>query len=770
MKKLFFLSISQLLLVVSLQALFLEFSLEKRVNQSDLIVEAKVIDQFTYKKDGLIYTANQLEVCAVIFERVAPTAENLTTFYAITYGGVLEDEFNTWTHMLTLQQGMEGLFFLKGNNAIAPETPPSGSSFYEVYGQEQGFVAYAKDDVWDFSGSSLFESFNDIYDYIGQINAITEQNNLTRSCILGNKSGLVLMLDTAIVELGKITFRTSVKGQWGKEYNLEKVKIQVEFKNSVNLSQYGFSVASLNGTLTTNYATSWSQPNQLNAILEVTKSNNTTTYQQVGDQFSDFLEIAFHPSLLAVGVKSVQIVEAKFKDGSTVFDFEDLDILYNKFVKEHFATPSITSFEPAEVCAGVKADQSSGNPVVAGHVIIKGNNFGDIDPTDFATEIPNNYRVEFRREEDETSQAFKVTPLPEDYVYWTNTEIKVRVPTAGRLVNNNNLLSGSPEAANAVTGRITVRTPDGVDDTGNDFLKVRFAHFNSIDIGNPNHSFAHKLLNKSGNGGYYLIFDSSFDDIHNNEQAARQDVIDAFCEWNAISQAQIEVVETCPIGAICFEVNYKPISSSGGSSVVLARGLSSGSQFGCSNEYTIGFIELTFNNAIEDWKVSSQAGPSDPFVIKTTTYHEGGHLLQLGHVYNTDALMYPLYSSDFTIDDDASAGGTHVANVSAATSCSNKMVKGLIASCMTPVTEKINSNFVIVTPNPFQEEILLDIEQRVGVESGTLSIYDSNGKMLRIEKITSFPARIDVSDFPNGTFFLTIQGDTFFANYKIIKL
>ncbi len=395
MKKLFFLSISQLLLVVSLQAQYLEFSLEKRVSQSDLIVEAKVIDQFTYKKDGLIYTASELEVCAVIYEKVAPAAENLTTFYAITYGGVLEDEFNTWTHMLTLQRGMEGLFFLKANNAIVPETPPSGSSFYKVYGQEQGFVAYAKNDEWDFSGSSLFESFNDIDDYIGQINEITEENNLTRSCILGSKSGLVLMLDTAIVELGEITFQTSIKGQWGKEYNLEKVKIQVEFKNSVNLSQYGFSVASLNGTLTTNYATSWSQPNQLNAILEVTKNNSTTTYQQVGDQFSDYLEIAFHPSLLAVGVKSVQIVEAKFKDGSTVFDFEDLDILYNKFVKEHFATPSITSFEPAAVCAGVKADQSSGNPVIDGHIIIKGNNFGDVDPIDFPTEMPNNFRVEF---------------------------------------------------------------------------------------------------------------------------------------------------------------------------------------------------------------------------------------------------------------------------------------------------------------------------------------------------------------------------------------
>ena len=678
MKKFFFLSISQLLLVISLQAQYLEFSLEQRVNQSDLIVEAKVIDQFTYKKDGLIYTANQLEVCAVIFERVAPTTENLTTFYAITYGGVFEDEFNTWTHMLTLHEGAEGLFFLKGNDSIVPDTLPSNSSFFEVYGQEQGFVSYAKDDEWVFSGTSLFESFNDIDDYIGQINEITEENNLTRSCILGSKSGLVLMLDTAIVEQGEITFKTAIKGQWGKTYNLEKVKIQIEFKNSVNLSQYGFSVGSLNGTLTTNYTTSWSQPNQLNAVLEVAKNSGLTACQQASDQFSGFLEIAFHPSLMAVGVKSVQIVDAKFKDGSTVSDFEDLDILYNKFVKEYFATPDITSFEPAEVCAGVKADQSSGNPVVSGHVIIKGNNFGDIDPINFATEIPNNYRVEFRREEDETSHAFKVTPLPEDYVYWTNTEIKVRVPTAGRLVNNNNLLSGDPKAVNGVTGRITVRTPDGFDDTGSNFLKVKFAHFNEIDLGNSNHSFLRKMLDQSGNGGYYLRFDPSFLDIYPpSPSSAKQDVIDAFCTWNNLTEAKLEVIDPCPTGALCFDVDYKFISSSGSTSTVLARGLSNPSQFACAGEVVITSMNLRFNNVVTNWKPSSQAGSFDPYVIKTTAYHEGGHMLQLGHVYNTGSLMYPNYSNNFTIDADAIAGGTHVTNVSAATNCTKKFIPEL---------------------------------------------------------------------------------------------
>jgi Secretion system C-terminal sorting domain len=768
MKKYFIFCISQLFFLFTLKAQYVEFPLEQRVTQSDLIVEAKVIDQFSYKKAGLIYTANKLEVCAVVFKKVAPTAENLSTVYVITYGGELNGEFNTWTHMLTLNKGMEGLFFLKSNFSILPEAPPSNSSFYDVYGQEQGFVTYAKDDNWGFSGNSLFEAFNNADDYIGKINNITEQDNVTKSCIVGNKSGIVLKLDTAIVGQGNITFKSSIKGQWGKGYKLEKVKIQIEFNSSINLAQYNFSVGALTSTLSTHYGISWSQPNSHSAVLEVTKNNGTTTYQQLGSQFSEFLSISFHPSLLAVGVKSVQIVDAKFKDGNSIQNFLEYEIFYNKLIKEYFAAPVITSFEPAEVCAGVKAEQSSGNPVIAGHVIIKGDNFGDIDPADFATEIPENYRVEFRREEDLTSNAFKVTPLTEDYVYWTNTEIKVKVPTAGKLVNNSNLLSGDAVAANAVTGRITVKTPDGVDDTGDDKLKVLFAHFNSIEIGNSNHSLAHKLLNKSGNGGYYLIFDSSFEGIHNNEQAARKDVIDAFCEWNAISQAKIEVVETCPTGAICYKVKYEFIDNAGSSSIVLARGLSSGSQFGCSNEYTIGFIELTFNSAIDNWKVSSEAGPSDPFVIKPTTYHEGGHLLQLGHVYNEDALMYPLYSSDFLIDADASAGGTHVANVSAATNCANKLNKGLISSCMTPTSEGEQNSFVRVTPNPVKDELLIDFGQ--DFVSGEVTIHDSNGKICQVVNISPNSNRIDTSDLLPGFYVLAFHCESYLVNFKLLKL
>jgi type IX secretion system substrate protein len=769
--KRFFIFCTSLFLSFSLaKAQYVEIPLDQRVGQSDLIVEARVIDQFCYKKDGLIYTANQIEVCDVIYQKILPLAENQTDTYVITYGGEFEGEFCTWTHMLTLSEGMEGLFFLRYNNSITPDTIPDGSRFYEVYSQEQGFLAFSKDDNWNFAGNSLIERVTDIDDYINQINELTEQSSVTQSCLLDNKSGIVLRVDTAILDQENLSFETSLKGQWSKGYNLQKVKIQIQFAGSTNLSSYDFLVSPRTSSIQNNYQIAWSQPTSTTAELVILKNTATTVYEQLDSDFSEFVEISFHSSLLTVGIKSVQISETSFKDGSEVHDFQEHEIFYNKVVKDFFATPDITSFEPAEVCAGIKADLSSGVPTVEGYVIIKGTNFGDVSPANFPTEIPNNYRVEFIREQQLNTTSFKVTPMPDDYEYWTDTEIKVRVPTAGWLVNNNNIISG-PEPSNAVTGRITVRNPDGNDHTGDDKLVVRFAQFDAIEnLGSGDQAFPRKLIDRSGNGGYYFIFDSSFDNIYpSNPAAARQDIIDAFCEWNLITDAKLEVVTTCPTGAMCFNIRYANIPSTGGGTVALAAGESLPNFFNCSNEAVITVMLLTYNTQITDWKPSSEANPLvDDHIIKTSAYHEIGHLLQLGHVYNDGSLMHPFYDSGDAIDTDARAGGTHVSNVSAATACPAPLAQGVISGCMTPTIEPFKDNWVRLSPNPVKNWLQLEFES--DISDYQVEIYDVLGHLKTSGAITSSIQQIDVSNLPVGTYLLVIKDGTLSKSIKFTKI
>lgn len=770
MKKVSIISTLTLCILQVSLAQYVQFDLHTKVNNSDFILEGKVIDQFTYEKNDLVYTASKIETCAVIYQGVTTLVENEASIYVITHGGQHNEKFNSWTHMLKLHEGMEGLFFLKSSSLLAPSQPPSNSQFFEVYGQEQGFIAYSKDDSWGFSGTALFEDITEIDEFIVQINSITNQTNITKSCILEQKSGVVLSIDSSYIDQDDIVFETSLKGQWGKEYDLERLTVRIEFTDPIDLANYDFAVTPLGEDIEPNYDVIWEQWDDASVDFEVSKNSITSEYEELNEQLSNFVEVRFNSSLLSTSVdlSSVQILESSYKEGILVQDFIELEC-DDRLVKEYLATPEITSFEPTEVCAGIKADLSSGIPSIPGYVIIKGNNFGNVDPANFPVEIPNNYRVEFIREQQLNTTSFKVTPMPEDYVYWTDTEIKVRIPTAGWLVNNNSIISG-PEPSNAVTGRIRVRNPDGSDNTGDDKLVIRFANFNTLDPANNNHSFPRKLINRSGNGGYYLIFDSSFDNIYpSNVAAAKQDVIDAICEWNMITSAKLEIITTCPTGATCFKITYEDFNTTGGATVALAAGLSQPSPFSCPNEVVISFMELRYNSEITDWKPSSEANPLiDDHIIKTSAYHEIGHLFQLGHVYNDDALMHPFYDSGSDIDTDASAGGTHVSNVSAATTCTNPLVQGIIASCMTPTFEIQEDGWIMLSPNPATDWLHLNFEK--DFNKFKVRIYDALGHLKTNQMIISSSHQIDISSFPPGTYLLILEDGTFSKSIKFTKI
>ncbi len=755
------------------QAQYNQFTLQERVTQSDLILEGKVINQFTFKKEDLIYTASQLEVCATIYQKVQPLIETNTDIYVITHGGEFNGEFNTWSHMLNLHVGTEGLFFLRSNTNLTPDNPPNNSSFYEAYGQEQGFVSFSKDNNWDFQGKSLFESIISIDSYINDINQLTSQSSVTKSCIINNKSGLVVRLDTVFSNVNEVVIQTSIKGQLSRNYDLNEAKIEIEFGTPIDLTQYNFTISTNNPSIQNNYILSWLQTNTNLASVETTKNISTNVYQEVNSDFIDFLEIRFHPSLLTVtGLDDIHISQASYKEASQLFDFLDYDIVNNKFLNDFLATPNMTSFAPLEVCAGIKADNSIGNPALSGFVIISGENFGDVAPNDFPNVIPNDYRVEFTREESLGSSSFKVTPLPEDYEYWTDNEIKVRVPTAGWLVNNNNIISNLEKAV-AVTGKITVRNPDGSDNNPNDQtekeLTVRFAHFNSLDATGAVSSKSHKLINQSTNGGYYFIFDPSFDNIvsASNLNSAKQDVKDAFCEWNMLTGAKLEIVESCPTGVVCSKITYKLIQAGGSGTVALAAGLTQPTPFSCPEEVVIANMELRFNTEITDWKPSSLPNPStNDHIIKPTALHEIGHLLQLGHVYNDNATMHPFYSINIAVDNDATAGGTHVSNVSTGTACTNPLVQGQITSCMTPTYEVFNGQILQLFPNPAHNKLELLFETSIEKET-IVEIYNLLGELVFSQSIQNLHTTINVAELISGSYFLLVKNNK--TSSKLLK-
>lgn len=209
----------------TLDAQYHELSLNDKVNNSELIIEGRVISKLPYQHNGRIYTAFKVEVNSIIKSRF-DRLEN--TIRIVTYGGSLNGEFENHSHSLKLSVGMEGLFFLKNNLDIAP----TNDYYFTTYGAEQGFIKYYLDENWDLKASGLFTTITNIDNYINQINQISGSSLTSSSRIVKNKSGATIKLDDIDFNLnGDVTISTSLKGHWSKDYNVEELVAKILFNS-----------------------------------------------------------------------------------------------------------------------------------------------------------------------------------------------------------------------------------------------------------------------------------------------------------------------------------------------------------------------------------------------------------------------------------------------------------------------------------------------------------------------------------------------------------
>ena len=113
-------------------------SFDTKVNNSNLIVEGKVIDQksFWNPQHTLIYTANTVEVL-----KVFKGTEKSKTVEIITVGGTIEGTTVTASDLLELQLHQKGTFFLHPN-ALGLRSPKTKNLLYDVFASQQGFYQY----------------------------------------------------------------------------------------------------------------------------------------------------------------------------------------------------------------------------------------------------------------------------------------------------------------------------------------------------------------------------------------------------------------------------------------------------------------------------------------------------------------------------------------------------------------------------------------------------------------------------------------------------
>lgn len=156
MRKVTFLSFSILLFtnILLAQGGLYEVPLNQQVNNSELIVEGKVISKKSFwdKDYKLIYTLNTIEVFKSFKGEPRPLIE------VLTLGGVVGDIGLSVTHHLELSENQTGVFLLNDSDIQLVGSQSSNLKF-KVYSDIQGFYKY---DILTNKVSNLFKDYGDI--------------------------------------------------------------------------------------------------------------------------------------------------------------------------------------------------------------------------------------------------------------------------------------------------------------------------------------------------------------------------------------------------------------------------------------------------------------------------------------------------------------------------------------------------------------------------------------------------------------------------------
>ncbi|GAB2786564.1 hypothetical protein GCM10027175_26380 [Hymenobacter latericoloratus] len=275
------------------------------------------------------------------------------------------------------------------------------------------------------------------------------------------------------------------------------------------------------------------------------------------------------------------------------------------------AAPFISSLSPAVLTAGTGAV-----------LTIKGSGFG-------ATQGKG--MVGFRNA-DNGGQSF-VSPLPSEYVSWSDTEIKVRVPSVAE-----------GDGGTAGSGAVLVTNGTSESALSLDNLTVTYALIN-LDY-QPNDSspllaYPVALAGADKQGGYTLQYNERFA----ANTAAKEAFERALLTWrNGVGANRKIAATTTTTNAEDQRDNINLVSFDDARELDAGvLGVTYSYYTGCSNGGPISWV-LTGTDYIFDgeqfWQFTSAAPTNGQFDFESVALHEQGHGLQLGHIIKPGAVMH----------------------------------------------------------------------------------------------------------------------------------
>ncbi|WP_242926157.1 IPT/TIG domain-containing protein [Pontibacter vulgaris] len=278
--------------------------------------------------------------------------------------------------------------------------------------------------------------------------------------------------------------------------------------------------------------------------------------------------------------------------------------------------PIISSISPLTTSSGTGAV-----------LTINGSNFGNTRGTGF---------VEFRNADD-GGKTF-IQPLNKDYISWTNTQIKVRIP------------SRSPSGGAAGSGEVRVTAADGTSIASAQKVTIEFAYSNVILDGNTTRAFEPLLLDIDKAGGYTIRFAPSMQ----SRAAAQEGFKRAMNNWICATNVNWKIGAPVTTEKVSEDnqsvIRFAPGSETGAG--VLARTISRWEGYRCDNDtlFWVSEFDMEINNNIT-WQYGPGDATGNQFDFETVMLHELGHAHQLGHVILPRAIMHYAVESAMLIRD-----------------------------------------------------------------------------------------------------------------------
>ena len=651
---------------------------------------------------------------------------------------------------------------------------------FEVYAEKQGFVGYYSNDNRDFIGKSLFVKYDSPEQLIEAIYSSIGQNLPEITSFIRDEWEIHYKLDNFQFDGNVIRFEVQMKSKWSNLFSIENISFGFKYDPEI----FGPNILS-------NPNTEIQLANEFTQSLQLSTNQISTNEGKINLQKSAFSSAEHfsqdYRKLLAIqipvenlNIQTEPYFELLLEEG------EETQLFANQ--TGEFFTPTsivpnikacpfeafcqlafeITEVLPSTVAAGILGDQSlivnNDANSLPGTITILGSEFVNLPEENLSDFIPSQYRVVFPEIDgiivDDEVIDIEMTPFASDYILWDDDKIIVRVPTAGYVINDDNIDLNSPQALLVPsTGKIKVQKPEGLEQESPEDLEIAFAHWNNFKGDTVENHQAIRIIYRDlfvlptdFSDGYLYSFTPDF--ISNMPSGSVGAVNKALETWRCNTKVsnsslmQPDTIQDPGYGTIDWGTITAGLNAD--SRTVIQTNLFDCSEGEPEQVSVVTRLGITFSDEMignESIWTAQGVVEDGKFDVESTALHEFGHNLLLGHVEDNDAVMEKsTLSGIFSVDRDLEnvdiSGGQHVVQASSLQEivCPNPQVPGdeftllpivPFSNSCTNSTTNLEELGLTIEPNPNNGIFFIRSEENI---IASLFLYDLNGKLLDSKK------------------------------------